>query len=302
MNITYTTEIDTLSLQLNFNNDNNQRIVLIQILDYIRKWFNAYIHQEYYYIGFDNRIEYKVYCNGRTVVSFITGYSHGSFFIKIRFAGLKTYDTVVDAMSYSYLMAIVAYLNTNGIIWTLSELDIAIDMIDVNFNNILAVCTTKTSRTMYHRLGKHQIYNGETTYIEEFTSAHSKTTAIKRSYFYNKRVKERIVHNNEIGFNVQRFEVKLQSPYFLKYGFDINVMQNTLNMYHLMYFEDIHEKNNLIDRYNNHKSPIRKREIERWGFEEYRLYFDTESISNFITFLSCIDNYFFFGENSYLMF
>jgi len=300
MNITYTTEIDTLSLQLNFYNNDDQRIVLQNILDYISKWFNAYIHHESYTVGFDERIEHKIYCNGRTVVSFMTGYSHNSYYIKIRFAGLKTYNTVVDDTSYNYLMAIVAYLNTNNIIWSFAELDIAIDMMDVNFNNILAVCTTKTSKTQYHRLGEHQIYD-ETTYIEKFKDANSKTTAIKRAYLYNKSIKEYEVHNYNIGFNVQRFEVKLQAPYFLKYGLDMNVIENTLNMYHIMYFEDMNEKINLINRYNNHKSPIRKREIRRWDFEKNRLYFDLNIVNDFFIFLRSIDNYFIFGTAANFM-
>jgi len=294
MSITYTTEIDTLSLQLNFYNNDEQRIVLQNILDYIRRYFNAYIDQVSYTVGFDERIEHKIYCNGRTVVSFMTGYSHNIYYIKIRFAGLKTYNTVVDDKSNYYLMAIVAYLNTHSIIWSFAELDIAIDMIDVNFNNILAVCTTKTSRTQYHRLGEYQIYAG-TTYIEKFKDANSKTTAIKRSYLYNKSIKEFEVHNYNIGCDLQRFEVKLQAPYFLKYGLDMNAIESTLNMYHIMHFEDIYEKNNLINKYNNHKSPIRKREIERWNFEKNRLYFDLNVVNDFFIFLRSIDNDFLFG-------
>jgi len=300
MNITYTTEIDTLSLQLNFYKDDEQRRVLRNILGYLRRYFKSYIDQVFYYIGFNERIEHKIYCNGRTVASFMTGYSHKNYFIKIRFAGLKTYNTVVDDTSYNYLMAIVAYLNTHSIIWSFAELDIAIDMIDINFNNILAVCTTKTSKTQYHRLGEHQIYDG-TTYIEKFKDANSKTTAIKRTYLYNKSIKEYEVHNYNIGFNVQRFEVKLQAPYFLKYGLDMNAIENTLNMYHIMHFEDINEKNNLINRYNNHKSSIHKREIDRWNFEKNRLYFDLNIVNDFFVLLRSIDNYFLFGTAANFM-
>ncbi len=297
--ITYTTQIDTLSIQLNFGNANTtQRSIQTEILNYIKTLFNPFIDPVEYYVGFDKRIVHKIYCNGRTVVSFQTGYSHNNFFIKIIFAGLQTYDIQVDMTSSNYLWVIVAYINTRQLRWDLSELDIAIDVPHVKFENLLAICTSHTSRTKYHILGEVQRYDGQTTYIEKFETEDAKNTAIKRSYIYYKTLKEQVVHNNILGFSLQRYEIKFQSPYFNKYGFDIDMMKNTLNMYHLMYFDDIADKNVLIDRYNNYQSTVRKREIDRWGFDKFRLNHDMDYINNFIYMLKNIDNNDIFGNLS----
>jgi len=291
----YTTEIDTLALQLNFKTDHEQRIILQDIFNHLRYTFNSYIDAVNHTVGSITKIEHRIYCNNRTVLSFITGYSHNNYFIKIKFAGLKTYDVAVDDTSLNYLYVIVAYLNTKGFSWNLAELDIAIDIPYVNFDNLLAICTSKTA-TQYHILGEIQRYDGETTYIEQFNTEHSKNTAIKRSYLYNKTLKEQNVHNHILGFNLQRFEVKLQAPYFTRYGFDIDMIIKTLDKYHLLYFNNIDEKNALIIRYNNHRSGIKQREIQRWQLDRYRLYYDVNHIHHFIHMLTTITNEHIFGN------
>lgn len=291
--MTYTTEIDTIALQIDCNDDNNQREILTGLLNYTREIFNHYIDPVHYYVGFDKRIEHKIYCNNRTIVSFKTGYTHNNYYISIKFAGLKSYDYTADKISSDYLFVIAAYLNSRHIIWKLSELDIAIDIANVNFENILAVCTTKTSRTKYHTLGEVQLYDGETTWIEKFETVDTKNFAIKRAYLYNKTIKER-KQGNVLNFDLQRFEIKLQPNYWNKYHFNIEMIANTLDMYHLMYFDRVTEKNDLINRYNSYQS-VKKREIERMGFERYRLHFNMESINNFIFMLLFVDNSDIFG-------
>lgn len=288
--IYYTTEIDTISLQLNFGNDDNrQRLVQMEILDYIREIFNSYIDPVKYYAGFDERIEYKIYCNARTVVSFKTGCSHNNYFITIKFAGLKTYDVLVDETSSNYLWVIVAYINTKRYGWTLAELDLTIDVPHLDFEKLLAVCTTHTSGTKYHTLGELQIYHGETTWVELFETDAARNTAIKRAYLYDKTRKELMVHGNVLGFNLQRFEVKLQAGYFNKANFNMETIANTLNMYHLLYFDNVVNKNALINRYNSYKN-VRKRELKRMGFEEHRLYPNIEYVHDFLYMLTEIES------------
>lgn len=278
--MTYITEIDTIAFQIDCSNDNIQREILTGLLNYTRRIFNHYIDPVPYDVGFDKRIEHKIYCNNRTIVSFKTGYTHNSYYISIKFAGLKSYDYIADKISSDYLFVIVAYLNSRQIIWKLSELDIAIDIVNVNFENILAVCTSKTSGTKYHTLGEVQLYDGETTWVEKFETPNANKSAIKRAYLYNKTIKER-KQGNKLNFNLQRFEIKFQSGYFNKNGFNIEILASSLYMYHLMYFDNITEKNNLIDKYNSYQS-VRKREIDRLGFEGFRLYPDIDYIEHFI--------------------
>ena len=286
----HTTEIDTIALQINCGNDAElQRSLLADMLKHIKNTLNPYIDPVEYYAGIAKSTEYKIYCNARTVTSFKTGYSHNNYYISIKFAGLKTYDYTADETSSCYLWVIVAYINTKQIRWSLSEMDIAIDVRDVDFRNLLAVCTSHTSRTQYHCLGEIQRYDGETTYIEKFETDGAKSTAIKRAYIYNKTLKEWVKHGNALGFNLQRFEIKLQAGYFNKYSFDINMLASSLYMYHLLYFENVVDKDALIGRYNSY-SNVRQREIDRMGLERYRLYFDIDYINNFIFMLTNTNN------------
>lgn len=283
--INYTTEIDTISLIITTGQDtHSQYLILTDIKQFLSQSFNAKIDPEEYYVGLDKRIKYKIYSNNRTVLSFNTGFTHGDYFIKIKFAGLKTYDSTVDTTSSNYLFALVAYLNSNLISWKLSELDLAIDIPHVDFNQLLAICTQHTSRTNYYDIGEVQLFKNETTYIEKFEPISLRNNAIKVAYLYNKTKKEFVKHGYVIGFSVHRFEVKLQSDYFNKYGLDIRMIERSLNMYHLMYFCSKATRDLLINRYNSY-SVVRRREIDRMGFENYRLHFDMEYIYNFINIL-----------------
>lgn len=281
----YTTLIDTIAIQINCNSDNSkQREILFNIQGYLRNMFNAYFDAVEYKVGFDIRIEHRVYCNNRTVLSIQTGFSNGNYFIKIIFAGLATYDYEVDNTSYHYLCAVMAYINTHKLLFKLAELDIAIDVANIHFEQLLALCSSHTAGTQYHDLGEIQIYDGETCYIEKFTNEYSTYLAIKRAYIYNKRVKELNEHNYDIGYEVQRFEVKLQPKYFNKYGLDIGYIEHTLSKYHLLYFDNIVEKQYIIDRYNSY-SKVTQREIDRMGLEKYRLYPDMEHINTFLYYI-----------------
>ncbi|MGE4420254.1 MAG: hypothetical protein AB7D38_10560 [Sulfurimonas sp.] len=281
MTPTHYTFIDTIGFRINCSSDIQQRDTLHNILTYLQEEFCTYIDAVPYSVGFDTRMEYKIYCNNTTVLSFTTGYSNNSYYINIRFAGLKSYHVLIDNVSYFYLHYIVSYLNYYQIGFKLSELDVAIDVHHFPFENLLAICTSKTSRTMYHKLGEAQPYDGETTYIEKFTSAATIDTALKRAYLYDKTKKEVATKGNNIDIPVVRFEVKLQSSYFNKYGFDLNKFNETLNMYHLLYFYNMDEKYALIDKFNSY-SVVRKREINRMGLEQVRLHFDINYIYSFI--------------------
>lgn len=289
MRPTHATEIDTITIQIDCNNDVMQREILNKLLDYTSKFFGDYIDAVHYQAGFDTRIEYKVYSNNRTIVSFRTGYSHNIYFITIRWAGIRSYDYEADMKSYYYLLVIVAHLNTMLINWKLSELDIAIDVRNVTHENLLAVCTTRTSGTDYHQLGEEQRYEGETTWVEAFKTKLARYTATKRAYLYNKTLKEAIKHGNYIPFMLERFEIKLQSSYFTRNGLDIEKIASTLNMYHLMYIEDVREKYALIERYNSY-SNIANREIERMGFEKHRLYPNVQYIINQLNILRTVND------------
>lgn len=290
---THYTCIDTIGFRINCSSDIQQRDTLHEILTFLQEEFFIYIDAVTYNVGFDTRIEHKAYFNNTTIFSFTTGYSNNSYYINIRFAGLKSYNELADSLSNYYLHIITAYLNSHHIGFKLSELDVAIDVCYFAFENLLAICTTKTSRTAYHQLDEIQCYAGETTYIEKFTSAATIDTALKRAYLYDKTKKEAATKGNIIDIPIVRFEVKLQSSYFNKYGFDLNKLNETLNMYHLLYFYDRYKKHALIERYNSY-SIVRKREINRMGLEQVRLHFNIAHIRAFINMLLTMNSYDFF--------
>ena len=281
--IPYYTTIDTVAFQINCSNDSYiQREILYDYKEYLQRTFNPYIDPVEYSTGYGiTSIEHKIYCNNRTVLSIQTGYSNYNYYLKIIVAGCSTYDSEVDSTSKQYLDATVAYFNHNRLPDVLGELDIAIDVPYVGFEHLLAICTTKTSGTLYHSLQEPQLYENETHYVEKFESDAAKNAATKRAYFYNKTIKELRKHNHNIGCQLQRFEVKLQSNFFNRYGLDMAAIEQALNKYHFLYFENLNDKYNIIDRYSNY-SVVTKREIQRMGLERYRLHFDMEYINDFL--------------------
>lgn len=290
--ITYHTHIDTIALQINCNDDYLlQRDILHNYKEYLQRRFNHYIDAVEYNTGYDTRIEHKMYCNNRTVLSIQTGYSNSNYYVKIIVAGCSTYDEVVDNTSYAYLWATVDYVHSNNLRFNIAELDIAIDVPYVKFEHLLSICTTKTSRTLYHSLQEPQLYENETHYVEKFTSDAAKYAATKRAYLYNKTIKELQKHNYDIGYELQRFEVKLQANFFSTYGLSIAAIEQALSKYHFLYFEDLNDKYSIIDRYSSY-SVVTKREIDRMRLNQFRLYPNLEYINNFLCSIknSTLDN------------
>lgn len=285
MNLNYTTQIDTVAIQINCVDDSfMQRDVVAGLIEFLQIHFNSYIATERHSVGAVDKVEHKLYCNNRIVFVIQTGFSHGVFFVKIRFAGLATYDSVVDNTSINYLWAVVAYINTNKLLFNLSELDIAIDVSNVEFDQLLPICTSKTSGTLYFGLQEQQRYSNETHYVEKFKNKSEMDMATKRAYLYDKTLKEWNEHKNDIGYQVNRFEVKLQANFFNRYGLDIVAIESALNKYHFLYFDFILDKYDAIDRYNSY-ARFTNREIERMGLDQYRLYPDMVYINSFLSIL-----------------
>ena len=78
--------------------------------------------------------------------------------------------------------------------------------------------------------------------------------------------------------------------YFNTYGFNIEAIEKALDRYYVMYFEDIAEKNFVIEEYNRYQT-VRKREFKKLRFNDYRLYADMSYIKDFINDI-CTVNYF----------
>ena len=196
--------------------------------------------------------------------SFVPDY----YYININFYGLKRYNAVKDEASLLLIRTITAFLNTHNIGFRLTELDIAMD-IESKLNNILAVYTNKSPNVNYYQLGdidknKNIIQeNKGTYYIENFKSFKQKKNAMSRAYLYDKRQKELSKYGRDIGFEITRFEVKLQKRWFVKNEFGITPIYKALRKYTVLEFEDIEKKEQLIKKLNSVKeSRQRKRLID----------------------------------------
>ena len=284
----YSTQIDTVAIQIDCNTTQEQRELLKSLLGFTIAT-GLFIDSKDQILGINTiKREYLIYSNNTILATINTGaFRTGSYknsyemkyYINIKFAGLKSYNEILDQASNSYLMTTCAFLNTFDIAFKLTELDVCID-IESPFDNLLAICTKKSPKTNYYSFEDSQAYD-TTTYIEKISKKKLKT-AVLRAYLYDKS------HKENLDYSITRFELKLQPKYFNKYGFSINSIKKALDRYYVMYFEDLEEKHSTMEAYNNYNS-IRKREIKRLGLDNYRITANMEYIENFLTNLQNIN-------------
>jgi len=267
--INYKTEIDTIALQIDCKDVKEQQYSL----DIIRR---CIVPSRIASIKFNNQNKkHEVYYGNTVLATIKTGFSYSSYYIRIRFAGLKRYNDVIDHKSKLCLMLLCGWLKSTGILFRLVELDIAIDIF-CPFYNILVACTRKTPHVAYNDVGHTQYYDGvPTSYIEAINSRRASKVATSRSYLYNKSSKE------GLNVNVTRFELKLQNKYFKSFGFNAQSIIDALSKYHVMYFSNLTQKRYIINKLNSYQS-VHRREINRLGLEGYRLYPNAKVIKQFI--------------------
>lgn len=174
-------------------------------------------------------------------------------------------------------MTICAFLNTTRTNFRLVELDVAIDL-NCRFNNVLAVCMFKSSKTTYNRIGYTQYFkNVPTSYIERYCDATEAKNAVLRAYLYDKSAKENILYKY-----ITRFELKLQNRFFLKNSFTEQSIINALDRYYVMYFENPNEKEWIINNLDNN-SRLTPKEINKLNLVNYRVRADVNVIKIFIS-------------------
>ncbi len=259
----YNTEIDSVALHIYCNDKKQQHGIMQQL----RGWI---VSTRIVTIKFDDKIKkYKLLRGNTTLATLTQSASHSKFYIRIRFAGLKSYKDKQDIASYNLLVSIAAFLNTTKYNYRLAELDIAIDCFCL-FKNMLVVCNTKKANVTYSPLGYVQYYKGiPTSYIEQFPHIQQRKNAVSRAYLYDKGSKEKLP------YILTRFELKLQNRYFLKNDFDVASIVGAMNNYTVLYFDNILIKEWVIQEYNLHKSLRRV-------LPHNRLQIDSKVVSTFI--------------------
>ena len=274
------THIDTVAVQMDFEKAEDQRRKLSLLCQWvtIRELGKLEKDKSSSYI-----IKYDVYFGGTIIFTIHSGFTSkaddltgekGLYYIRIRFAGLKSHKQRQDEASFNALLTICGWLNTTRTKYRMVELDVSIDTF-CSFDNILAICVKKSGKTTYNKIGHKQFYKGiPTFYIEKYENEQEANDAVVRSYVYDKSSKE------GLGSKITRFELKLQNRFFLRYGFNTQSIINAMNKYYVMYFESIPKKNQYIGILNNFKST--SNEMEIFGLDSFRLFADENAIKGFI--------------------
>lgn len=272
----YSTEIDTVSIQLDCSSLEEQQGISFMICRAVTEYNKVYIKDNAYTkqreILFNNNRLGTIRLGMNPIWNKFTRKYDINYYVVVSFYGLKSHIEILDNLSNGCLFTVCGILNTFNFNYVFTELDVCLDM-NTKMDNILAICTTKLPRTEYHFLN-NSFYNGDTVYIEKISKDRISYNS-QRAYVYNKAKKE------NLRFPLTRFEIKLQKLFFINNEFDSEIIINTLNRYAVMYFKNISEKNMIINKYNSY-SRVSKRDIEKMELNKYKLEFDVSKIEDFI--------------------
>lgn len=273
--MTYSTEIDTVSIQIDCSSLEVQQGISFMISRAVTEYNKVYIKDNAYTkqreILFNNNRLGTIRLGMNPIWNKFTRKYVINYYVAVSFYGLKSHIEILDNLSNGCLFTVCGILNTFNFNYVFTELDVCLDM-NTKMDNILAICTTKLPRTEYHFLN-NSFYNGDTVYIEKISKDRINYNS-QRAYLYNKAKKE------NLQYPLTRFELKLQKSFF-KNDLDFETIVNALNRYTVMFFPTIYEKIRIVDKYNSY-SRISRRDIDRIGLDRYRLKPDVVKIERFI--------------------
>ena len=273
--VTYSTEIDTVSIQVNCSSLEEQQGISFMVGRAITEYNKVCILDNIFTkekdILFNSNRLGTIRLGINPIWNKFTRQYDMNYYVAVSFCGLKSHIEILDNLSNGCLFAVCGILNTFNFNYVFTELDVCLDM-NTKMDNILAICTTKLPRTEYHLLN-NSFYNGDTVYIEKISKDRINYNS-QRAYLYNKAKKE------NLQYPLTRFELKLQKSFF-KNDLDFETIVNALNRYTVMFFPTIYEKIRIVDKYNSY-SRISRRDIDRIGLDRYRLKPDVVKIERFI--------------------
>lgn len=273
--MTYSTEIDTVSIQIDCSSLEEQQGISFMLCRAVTEYNKVYISDNIFTkereILFNNNRLGKIRLGMNPIWNKSDRQHYMNYYITVSFYGLKSHIGILDNLSIGCLFAVCGILNTFNINYVFTELDVCLD-ISAKIDNVLAICTTKLPRTEYH-LVNNSFYSGDTVYIEKISKDKISHNS-QRAYVYNKAKKE------NLNYPLTRFELKLQKSFFKK-ELDFETIVNALSRYTVMYFPNIYEKNMIVDKYNSY-SRVSKRDTDRMDLDRYRLKPDVVKIERFI--------------------
>ena len=278
----YHTGLDKLGSKIECDDKLEQREILFELFEYITsKYKSVYIEK----IETLSLNKYFVYHNKKTIFGIVTGcYKKKNpkisgyylqYYINITFSGLRRYDEKLDELTKNVLYSVYAFLHTKNIEYTNNAADIYLD-IKAPFENIVSLCIKKAPSVKYNKPNEEQ-EKININYVEKVSPTNYNKTAL-RGYWYNKGKRAKLK------YNLTRFELKLQPKYFYRYGFSLEAMEKALDRYYVLFFQNIEEKRQKIDKYNNYKY-VAKREQKKLEFDKYKLKFDITAIKKFLNLL-----------------
>ena len=260
-NINIDGNVDSIKLRINFIDKDYRDKILDELLEFIIS--KKLVHVHYDKESSNEYCQIRKLKSSSTLASIVTStycttndfQNINNYYISISFHGLIRYQKYVDNRSKLLLQYIAAYLNTKKIPFIISQFDICTD-IKCSLENLVAVCVNRKSRKKYYPLGTYdengnKIQENDGTYeVEKFESKEKRNNVMKLAYLYDKRKKEMIKASYDIGYEVSRLEVKLQSRFFLDKEVSVRTFIEELKDYKLFYFKDIVQKEEFIKRYN----------------------------------------------------
>ena len=278
----YHTGLDKLGSKIECDDKLEQREILFELFEYITsKYKSVYIEK----IETLSLNKYFVYHNKKTIFGIVTGcYKKKNpkisgyylqYYINITFSGLRRYDEKLDELTKNVLYSVYAFLHTKNIEYTNNAADIYLD-IKAPFENIVSLCIKKAPSVKYNKPNEEQ-EKININYVEKVSPTNYNKTAL-RGYWYNKAKRAKLK------YNLTRFELKLQPKYFYRYGFSLEAMEKALDRYYVLFFQNIDEKQQKIDKYSNYKY-VAKRELKKLEFDKYKLKFDITAITKFLNWL-----------------
>ena len=275
--INYTVNIDTLKLQINFINSSKQREVMDRLARALHTTY-PFLKVNYNTNPIPNGAYTHTVNTGRTKILELTSgaykdlYKRTIYYITVEIAGLKQYHKN-DKIAHDCLIRLVAYLNTNQIGFEYTGIDIAVDM-ECPFRYVYAFCNKKAAGVKYYKVYERQPYP-TSHYVEKYNHTHH--NVMKRSYLYDKSIKE-----EDLCYNITRFELKLQSNFFNKHPFMVGVLEKELDRYHILCFPTLQEKAIALSMYAQYENIIRRRDLHKLGLEQYRILPYTNKIDSFL--------------------
>ena len=169
--MTYSTEIDTVSIQIDCSSLEVQQGISFMISRAVTEYNKVYIKDNAYTkqreILFNNNRLGTIRLGMNPILNKFTRKYVINYYVAVSFYGLKSHIEILDNLSTGCLFAVCGILNTFNFSYVFTELDICLDM-NTKIDNVLVICTTKLPRTEYYSLND-SFYNGDSVYIEKFT-------------------------------------------------------------------------------------------------------------------------------------